>query len=101
MQRGRLERSNRHVSVRRSSAEAHSQRRHHLQTVAGETLKRLPTSLTDNPLARAVTSANRPDNPSFALRWDLIPGLLSRRESWQTHSLEGGPDVSLSRSQPV
>jgi hypothetical protein len=29
------------------------------------------------------------------------PGLLSRREPWQTHSLEGGPDELLSRPQPV
>jgi hypothetical protein len=29
------------------------------------------------------------------------PGPLSRREPWQTHSLEGGPDDLLSRPQPV
>jgi hypothetical protein len=29
------------------------------------------------------------------------PGPSFDRESWQTHSLEGGPDEPLSRSQPV
>ena len=65
---GRLERSKRQASERRSSSLAASQRQHQRQTVAGETLKRLATSLTEIPPARAWTSAKCPDSPSLALR---------------------------------
>jgi hypothetical protein len=68
MRLGRLERSNRQASEARSSSLASRQRRSQRQTVAGETLKRLATSLVEHPPARAWTSAKRPANPSLALR---------------------------------
>jgi hypothetical protein len=65
---GRLERSNKQSSERRSSSLAARQRHDQRLTVAGETLKRLATSRTGSPRSRACTSAKRPDNPSLALR---------------------------------
>ena len=68
IRRGRLERSNRQTSVRRSSSLAARHRHDHRLTVAGETLKRLATSLTGSPRSHACTSAKRPASPSLALR---------------------------------
>jgi hypothetical protein len=65
---GRLERSNKQPSERRSCSLAPCQRHDQRLTVAGETLKRLATSRTGNPRSRACTSAKRPDSPSLALR---------------------------------
>jgi hypothetical protein len=65
---GRLERSNKQPSERRSCSLAVRQRHDQRLTVAGETLMRFATSLTGIPCSRACTSAKRPDSPSLALR---------------------------------
>src|SRR3954470_16892841 len=96
---GRLERSHRHDSVVRASALASRQRCHQRLAVAGETLKAPAAAFHERPPSTARTNARRPASPSLALACRYIPALL--RESWQTHSLEGGPDRTVSRSQPV
>ena len=72
-----------------------------LQTVAGETLKRFATSRHLQPLL-ARLHERRSARRVRAWRYgEASSGPLLVCESSQTHSLEGGPDVPLSRSQPV
>jgi hypothetical protein len=58
--------------------------------VAGETLKQA-ACFSEQPSSIARTSARRPANPSLALACRYTRPSFER-ESWQTHSLKGGPD---------
>jgi hypothetical protein len=65
---GRLERSNKQANERRSCSLAVRHLRDQRQAVADETLKAAAAAFSEQPSSTARTSANRPANPSLALR---------------------------------
>ena len=65
----------------------------------------LPGGVSPPPGTSSLTRHRRPARSGLRVRAARYGEALSEpsfeRESWQTHSLEGGPDRTLSRSQPV
>ena len=94
-------RTRRAISKRRGDRPPSSQRCHQRCAVAGETLKQAAARLSDIPASIASTSSRRPASPSFALACRFITALLWAQVLADPHSLKGGPDVTLSRSQPL